>query len=656
MAQINRHSRRTPYEGSLYQLPIDLIAKTLDYTQKQYDENKDIADQIKDFSIPSLPQDRELANKLQQQYAQQVDDVVKEYSGDYSRASNKLKDLTRKIKKDFNPGGEAHAITSNYTNYNTWLKNSQDLVEKGKALGEDFNLANQYHMKNYSGIGQFDPVKGQYNVFNPETLSEYADMEQNIQKSFSTFKPEKRKEGRTTFENGQIKYHEVETEGISADRLRPSFEQILATDPKVSTYYSQKARYLGLSPAEAQKYISTYAAQRAQDLAYQSSSDTERAQRDPMSLLHERARLADAAKKKEGLENISLWATQPGTTIPYRKESNIDPNDWRKLSPSYSPSEFALPYTLGTSQNSANTKYKDKNLLDVLFTNDFISESYMDPMLSKALWKQMSAKNAKAYVTNYGQNQAWTDQFESDFLKAYKAAEKNHAMVAPVTYDIPSDKARYSVVSRIADRLINPDNVMVIPYGASQAQSASSLGLTQEDLRDAKTNRLKTADVQIAYPGPGLAATGHLINTAKGTFTFVDDNEDRNRYNSPLKTAANNLFFQGKGITDHPISLGSRPDGSDAIFYIERNIGATDSGTEEVLYAIPVSKEGKPDLTVPKYPVHWRDIQNHYVQQGITHLNGTGETKASGTWFNTWNQLGNEDYNTNNNDIYNGGN
>ena len=113
---INRYSKRTPYQGSLYELPVEFIAKTLENTQKRYDENKEIADTIQDFTIPSLAQDRQRANALQKQYSDAVDATVAEYSGNYAKASSKLKELTRKIKKDFNPGGEAAAISGNYTN------------------------------------------------------------------------------------------------------------------------------------------------------------------------------------------------------------------------------------------------------------------------------------------------------------------------------------------------------------------------------------------------------------------------------------------------------------------------------------------------------------------------------------------------------------
>ena len=288
MAQINRYSRRTPYQGSLYELPIEFIAQTLDLTQKKFDTNRDIAESIQDFTIPSLPQDREVANQLQKQYSDQVDNLVKEYSGDYSKASNKLRELTRTIKKDFNPGGKAAAISGNYTNYNTWLKNSQELVEKGKALGEDMNLANTYHMKNYNGIGEFNAVTGAYNIFTPEALTEYVDPDSIIQNTYKSFKPEKRKVGRTVFRNGQQIYEEQEQEGITADRLKPSFRAALTSDPKLEAWLTQRFKYSGQDPAQLTEYLDGYATRRAQDLSYMSSSDITKAERDPLFLLQEK--------------------------------------------------------------------------------------------------------------------------------------------------------------------------------------------------------------------------------------------------------------------------------------------------------------------------------------------------------------------------------
>lgn len=663
MAQINRYSRRTPYEGSLYQLPVELIASTLEQTQKRFDQNKDIADQIRDFSIPALPQDRERANQLQKQYTTQVDELVKQYSGNYAKASSQLKDLTRKIKRDFNPGGEANAISGNYNNYNTWLKSSQELVEKGKALGADFNLANKYEMGRYQGVGEFNPVTGAYNIFNPETLSEYADMEANIQKSFATFKPEKRKVVRTKFENGKIVKYEEETDGVTSDRLKPSFQQVLATDPKISTYYMQKAKYLGLGADQTKAYIDNYATQRAHDLAYMNTVDSETAVRDPLSLLYARHKLAEDAKKKEVEQLRNLWTTSPSVGLPFRKQSEINPDNWRETIGVSGPS----PETNSVSGMQSNSNFanwlsvglesstKGKPLLDVLFTKDFINKTKIDPTVAKAVWSSLSSKNPKAYVDNYltNKNQAWSEQFESQFLHAYQAAEKNHKFVAPALWDIPQVEARTRIVKGIVDKLaMDPSKLTVMAIGSGEIMTAQEAEITPKDfMYDMNDKQVLTSDVRIAAPGPGVAGTGHMVTTKKGQYIFLDDYESRNAASAPLTHAANNLFFEGKEITDAPIDMVFQGQAYNG--YMGRTVVADRNGmTHEILHAIPVllGKDKKPILDskgnlqpMPKnkynpadYIVDWRDTQNAYLRESIQGLSGMGQTKSAGTFFDMY--------------------
>ena len=100
------------------------------------------------------------------------------------------------------PGGVANAITSNYSNYNTWLGSHQERLKKGALLAEDLNIANNYYMQNYTGIGDIDPVTGTYNRFAPEDLMDYQDPEAIVQDIWKGFKPEKRKVGTSWVENG----------------------------------------------------------------------------------------------------------------------------------------------------------------------------------------------------------------------------------------------------------------------------------------------------------------------------------------------------------------------------------------------------------------------------------------------------------------------
>ena len=62
---VNRFYRRQPYDVGLYVPPIVAIQQTLANAQKNYDTNYAMAESIKNNFIPSLPQDRAEANRIQ---------------------------------------------------------------------------------------------------------------------------------------------------------------------------------------------------------------------------------------------------------------------------------------------------------------------------------------------------------------------------------------------------------------------------------------------------------------------------------------------------------------------------------------------------------------------------------------------------------------
>jgi hypothetical protein len=241
---------------------------------------------------------------------------------DYSKIGKSLGKLMSDIRKQYNPGGEAHAITSNFTNYATWLKEHQERVAKGDVLGEDLNLANNYYMSNYQGVGKIDPVTGSYNRFNPDTLSEWQDPNKIIQDVYKEFKPEKNKVGTSWVANdGTIRYQEVETEGITAQRLQPSFETALAANPKYMSYISQRAKFLG-QPDSVQPFIKGYTAQRANDLSYMNESNISKLERDPLAVAR-----AKAAMDKENINYMmSLQQYGESTTGLLSMEPTFDPN------------------------------------------------------------------------------------------------------------------------------------------------------------------------------------------------------------------------------------------------------------------------------------------------------------------------------------------
>lgn len=561
---VNRYTNAQTYQGSLYTPPLDLVGKSLQYFQGQYDKNYELANTIKNNFIQSLPQDRAVANEMQRNYETQIDAIVSKYGNDYSKASDELNKLTYQIKKDYGPGGKAGAIIGNYTAYNQWMKQQQDLVEKGKALGEDLNLANDYYMKNYKGIGEFDPISGNYNRFNADQLTEYVNPDDIIQNVYKNFKPEKHRVARTTFENGQQVTRDVEVEGISANRLTPSFNSALQQNPKYQAYLQQQSKFRGLSGKEVEASIAGYVQQRAQDLSYASDSDIVKRERDPLALLHERHRLKKQ-EQQDFFSAVSAFEYNPTTEVSSRKESTIDPNgDWRTSKPTMQPFGYSsnLAGTLGTDSNVRPTTKQTGTFREALNNPEYVSSSRINKQLAQQIFEDkkneiqqhLTRGDNGTFESKYGKDMKWTEAFDKEVAMAYKKAEASHSRMTSKAQTIVSPVARTNVLEDIAGQLADPKTVSVYKAGSMAMQTAEDAGLTRSALVD-DNGKLKYSNVKYVYPGGSNPVAGYQITTDKGTFVVVDQNVDRYNASQQINAAISPIFQQGKSI-GNPLLIG----------------------------------------------------------------------------------------------------
>ncbi len=322
---VNRFYRRTPYDAGLYVAPVEVIAETLKVRQAQHDKYQALTEEIKNQYIPSLPQDRAAANGLQAQWTKEIDDIVAKSNGDYSTAAKDLNKTLSRIRKDLSPGGVGKAIVDNYSNYSTWLNNQRERVKSGKVLAEDLSLANNYYMKNYTGIGDLDPVTQTYNQIQPDELMDHQSAEDIVQNVYKQFKPEKKSVSMPSIRNGIIENRQVSTEGIEAKRLYPSFATALSADPKLTQYLSQRAKFAGLDPNAQLDYIDQYSKQRAQDLSYMNESDERKWTRDPLAVARVKAQ-ADKENMQQFMSFLQHEPLAPNTTYV---EPKIDPDNWK---------------------------------------------------------------------------------------------------------------------------------------------------------------------------------------------------------------------------------------------------------------------------------------------------------------------------------------
>lgn len=632
---INRFSRRTPYDLGLYTPPIEVAALAMEKAQNQYNQNFQLAHEIKNKYVESLPQDRAKANEIQLRWEKQVDEIVANYQGDYSKASKDLALLISDMRKQYNPGGEAHAITSNYMQYNDWLTRHRDRVEKGKVMGDDLNLANSYIMKNYTGIGTVDPVTGAFNKVNTEDLVDHIDEDKIIRDVYSTFKPEKRSQGMSYLDkDGFIKYEKVETDGITKDRLLPSFRQALAGNDQFVSYQSQKAKFLGIDPNQyLPAYVDNYSNRRAQDLSYLNMSSDSKMERDPLYVARAKASM-DKENMMSMLSTLQYETGQPNVTMA--KEPTIDPDNWRDDT---SFADYIVPGSTGLFGNVTTRDYSERNRrltepkqsLDSFLSSDKSTAKLLDknvnPNLAKALWEKKKQDFSADYSTKYGKDMKWTQQFEKNFWWDYKKEHPNHT--AYQTYSQTIDgPAKNSTLKQILPEVLSGNAMIYTPGNATERHSRE---LDEEIIKalydDEKgLKNLDALGLKYVQPGPGYIAAGYQIDTPKGSFVISDQDVQRRQWSNMMSSALAPIYFHGKS------------KGAKGVAGVDPKTGQFMMGTPEIRYEWNESL-GKMDENL-----YWEIDPGKYVKKNIGQIQeetlplfhgalGYGQSKADAQPF-----------------------
>lgn len=230
------------------------------------------------------------------------------------------------IRKQYNPGGKANAITGNFNNYNTWLAREQEKIQKGNILAEDLNLANRYYMKQYKGVGDLDPVTGTYNAFNPEALADYKDYNKLISDINKDIPEEFKRLGTTKVnQNGYDYYTEEEVKGKNPTKLYNAFLTGLVGDPGYSTYLQQRSRFMGVDSNTTNQLVMSLAKQKAEELGgYYSVSSIEKAKANPFAVAKYKAGL-----DKQNMQEMMGSLLQYNQSVPsnYTLEPDIDHTD-----------------------------------------------------------------------------------------------------------------------------------------------------------------------------------------------------------------------------------------------------------------------------------------------------------------------------------------
>lgn len=242
--------------------PLDAAVEAMKIAQQQYDQNFMLAADMKNKYISSLQQDRATANSIQNDWQKSIDEAVTKANGDFSSISKDLYGITKKIEKDLSPGGKGYAIQANYAAYQDAQKYNKERLKAGKITAEDFNLLNAHVDQTYKGVGNPDPLTGDYNQILIPQLNDYYDGNDVATELLQKLPKRTVEETTPTVKDGYITYSTKKTERIDPKEAQQALTSKLSNDDKFLQYNMQRAKLLGIDPVQyTQKVISDISTQ-----------------------------------------------------------------------------------------------------------------------------------------------------------------------------------------------------------------------------------------------------------------------------------------------------------------------------------------------------------------------------------------------------------
>jgi hypothetical protein len=568
---INRYYNRTPYQGELYQPNVELISEVLGQAQKKYDTNFATAQQLKNKYINALPQDRAIADEIQASTEKRIDDIVTKYSGDYSAASKDLYSLIGDLEKDYNPGGKAHAIETNYKGYNEAIGREQERLKKGEVISAQVAALQGHIARTYSGIGEKDKVTGSYNMLTVPDLAKYVDESKLIEEAYKSTPEQKRKEGKTYFKDGNQYYQEVETQGKPYEVLRQSFSDALFGDNAYTSYKDQLGYLSGDNPTQQQfeDDIINTADRYASTRAYMNTSDILKAERDPVYLENLRhGHRMNEAKYKQKLKDAStqevmgnlFGALGVGEAVNRAAGSEL-PKDWRTYSTG--KQELKFPGTMsGAMYIESETLSTRGNLYDLISSNK-IKE--VAPGINANLLTAGARKLAAEQGFNLdNQSEAWKRNFyasnESEIRDQYNNDRKNVQVGIADEFAVPDGAGKVLKEQLIPRAMAGNTSVFQIKNGSLQEYTKlGDIGISENDIYDDNGSIKKGVKVtDYVVPGQFYTKPAYKVVTPGGKEFFItDQNKDRYEYFTGMSNAHAPIWEEGKEWgTSFPARIG----------------------------------------------------------------------------------------------------
>jgi len=620
----SQYYRTSPIRFKLYSPPTQAYAAAYQIAQKQYEENENLADALLKASyFQALPADRQRATEIQKGYAKRIDDVTKAYDGDFSQATAQLHALRRDMLRDFSPQGEAGAIASNYNVYSDWLTRHNERVKTSKILGDDLETAQNYFLSTFSGT-QYDASTGKYNTFNPEDLVDYASPMEAMEKARAAVPEEEFEESYTTFQNGLQTDVKTKRKGKTAQKLSQEYNLALATNPNISSYHSQKFRFMGIDDPEsaAQVYLQTAANEKALADSYLNTVDDRQSRRDPLTLLqieeagrNYRTRMQEEGKflrAKQFQEETSPLLSPHYDTTESAQKFGASLSNWktvahigpgRRRDPILAPGRGVYPDGTASkfSQFISSPKAKALGVNFLLF--DRVAEEKFKAENKEGNWASLTEQQKRDFY----------DKNEAALTGAYDKAATSIKTRIGTFYPVDTESSK-SLTPRILAAAASGSTAVWTIDDNGNRKMATTLAGAAKDLDIVETEVMANGKPLtfvdgFVTPGSGHPFAGYRVPTSKGNLYIAatdarvfDESKDMANAFAPIYTQGKSTghFFQTPiGLLKPRVNYTFNQDGTANV----ENTFLNENGNEVVIPLrdnqgnIYYNEDGKTPLT-----------------------------------------------------------
>ena len=244
---INRFYKSEPVQFQYPETALQPLMVALDSRQKRYDTALDLSEQLKTTFVSALPQDRAVADQWSQNLSSNIDEMIANVDGDYSSIYGNIRKLRSQVAQDLSPSGKMGAIQNHFTRFQEALAQGRERLKKGDITQGQLSDWVDYTMRSYSGVGEKDPITGNFNPLNTEDISNYIsgyDVAQKIAKDLPSIFDAKEFVGIDPSGNWIVKRGE-KTETVSPERVKAAVEGALYSNKEYMDYLSQMFRFKG---------------------------------------------------------------------------------------------------------------------------------------------------------------------------------------------------------------------------------------------------------------------------------------------------------------------------------------------------------------------------------------------------------------------------